>query len=111
MRKSEPESPQQVLESVKSKQRNTVWPEPLVNSRNVDEFLWKGASDALLVQRVGACLFGMTFVLIGVGWFAAGYAKDWWLFCLLSIVWFFVGVRIFLNGFRKHRRGRKRKGT
>jgi len=104
MRKGEPESAQQLIENVKNKQRNTIWPEALNNSRDVDEFLWKGAPDAPLVQRVGAWLFGMVFVLVGVGWFAAGYARNWWIFCLLSFVWFFVGVRVFLNGFRKHRR-------
>lgn len=108
IRKSDPESAQQLIQDVKNKQRNTIWPGTLINGRGVDEFLWKGAPDAPLVQRVAAWLFGIVFVLVGVGWFAGAYAKHWWGICLLSFVWFFIGVRVFLNGFRKHRRGQHR---
>ena len=59
-----------VIEEIKAKQRNTAWPDTIVNSRGVDEFLWKGSSDAPLVQRIGAWIFGLTFVLGSVGWLA-----------------------------------------
>jgi hypothetical protein len=98
---SEPQ--QQLIEEIKQKQRSTVWPDALVNSRGVDEFLWKGSPDAPLVQRVAAWLFGIVFILAGVGWLAGAYQKHWWGICLLSIVWFYVGARVFLNGFRKRR--------
>jgi hypothetical protein len=54
------------IESIKAKQRNTVWPDTLINSRGVDEFLWKGSPDPSLVQRLAAFIFGLTFVLLGV---------------------------------------------
>ena len=71
-----------LLEEIKSKQRNTIWPDTLINSQGVNEFLWKGSPDAPLVQRVAAWLFGVVFILGGVGWLAAAYKKEWWGICL-----------------------------
>jgi hypothetical protein len=100
-RDSEPE--QRLAQELAQKQRNTAWPDTLVNSRGVDEFLWRGSPDAPLVQRIAAWLFGIVFVLVGAAWLVAAYQKHWWGICLLSIVWFYVGGRVFLNGFKRHR--------
>ncbi len=91
----------QVIEEVRAKQRNTVWPDTIRNSRSVDAFLWKGSPNAPLVQRIAACIFGFTFILIGLGWVAVAYEKHSRVFGVLSIVWFAVGARVFLNGFRR----------
>lgn len=101
--RTEPQNRERLVEEIKAKQRNTIWPDTLVNSQGVNEFLWKGSPDAPLVQRIAAWLFGIVFILCGVGWLAVAYEKDWWGIGLLSIVWFFVGVKVFLNGFRRHR--------
>jgi hypothetical protein len=103
MSKAEHLGHKRLIEEIKTKQRNTLWPDALINSRGVDEFLWKGSPDAPLVQRVAAWLFGVAFILCGIGWLVAAYKKEWWGICLLSVVWFFVGVRVFLNGFRRRR--------
>ena len=65
---------ERLIEEIKAKQRNTVWPDTLMNGRSVDEFLWKGSPDAPLVQRMGAWIFGLAFMLIAVGVIAAGLA-------------------------------------
>jgi hypothetical protein len=95
------------IEEIKAKQRNTVWPGPMINSRGVDEFLWRGSPDATLVQRMAAWIFGLTFIFGGFLWVDVAYERHWRVFGALSIVWFLVGGKVFLNGFRK----RKAKAT
>ena len=101
--RTESSSRKRLIEGIKAKQRNTIWPDTLINSQGVNEFLWKGSPDAPLVQRVAAWLFGIVFILGGVGWLVAAYKKEWWGICLLSFVWFYVGGRVFLNGFKRRR--------
>jgi hypothetical protein len=102
-RRPKERSTRSVVGELKAKQRNLVWPDALINSRGVDEFLWKGAPDAPLVQRIAAWLFGLAFIAVGFGFLDVAYEKGFIVFGVLSIVWFFVGVRVFLNGFRRHR--------
>jgi hypothetical protein len=90
-----------VIEEIEAKQKNTVWPDTLRNSRSVDAFLWKGDPGAPLVQRMGAWIFGLFFILAGLGWVDVAYEKESIVFGVLSIGWFLVGAKIFLNGFRK----------
>jgi hypothetical protein len=92
----------QAIEEVRDKQRNTVWPDTIRNSRSVDAFLWKGSPDAPLVQLAGAWIFGVFFILCGLAWLVAAYVRDSWVVAVLSILWFYVGGRVFRNGFRRH---------
>jgi len=93
----------QLIEEVRSKQRNTVWPDAMGNSGSVDAFLWKGSPNAPLVQRIGAWIFGLTFILGGLLWVDVSYEKHDFVFGALSIVWFAVGGKVFLNGFRRRK--------
>jgi hypothetical protein len=102
-RRPKERSTRSVVEGLKAKQRNLVWPDALINSRGVDEFLWKGAPNAPLVQRVAAWLFGLAFIAVGLGFIAVAYEKGFIVFGVLSIVWFFAGVKVFLNGFRRRK--------
>ncbi len=104
MRKVKISAQERLLEEIEAKQRNTVWPDPLRNTRDVDVFLWKGSPDAPLVQRIGAWMFGIAFILCGVGFLAVAYEKQSLAFGILSAVPFLIGVKVCLNGFRKHRR-------
>jgi hypothetical protein len=87
-------------------QRNLVWPDYFVNSRNVDQFLWRGSSGSTKVQRVGAWLFGLTF--IGAGsecvHIAVLYGTAMGLLTLgsLGVGSICAGLRICLGGRRKH---------
>ena len=93
----------QAIEEVSAKQRNTVWPDTIRNSSSVDAFLWKGSPDAPLIQRIGAWIFGVTFILVRFGWLDAAYERHWPVFGVLSLVWIAVGGKVFLNGFRKRK--------
>jgi hypothetical protein len=92
---------QKIIEDIKAKQKNLVFPDTLRNSRSVDEFLWKGSPNAPLVQRVAAWMFGLFFVLAGVAFLDVSYQKHYLIFGVLSIGWFLVGGKVFLNGFRR----------
>jgi len=91
------------VEEIQDRQRNVLWPDAPRNSRNVDAFLWKGDPDAPLIQRIGACIFGLTFILIGLGWLDVAYERHWMVVGVLSIAWFFIGARLIRNGFRRRR--------
>jgi len=93
----------QVIEEVRAKQRNTVWPDAMRNSRSVAAFLWKGSPNAPLVQRIGAWIFGLTYILIGLGWVDVAYERHSPVVGVLSIVWFVIGGKVFLNGFRRRK--------
>lgn len=92
---------QRFVEDFKAKQSNTLWPDTLKNSKGVDEFLWKGSPDAPLVQRIGAWIFGLTFILLGFAFVDIAYEKHSAFDLVFSSIWFLIGGKVFLNGFRK----------
>ncbi len=95
-----------VSEAVKAKQRYNSWPSAMANSRSVAEFLWKGSPDATLIQRMGAWILGLFFILIGVGFAITGSEQSrWFEFAFLFVV-FLIGGKVFLNGFHRHRGGK-----
>jgi len=91
------------IETVKARQRNVVWPDPLRNSRAVDVFLWRGSAKPPLVQRIGARLIGGVYVLGGLGF--VGFAREWHsrYLVLLALAYILVGIRVFRNGFGRHK--------
>jgi hypothetical protein len=91
------------IDELKAKQRNTVWPDPLVNSRGVDEFFWKGSPDAPLIQRIGAWLFGLFFLAGGLSLLMIARERRSWLVLMMSAAGFLLGARVFFNGFRRGR--------
>jgi hypothetical protein len=100
------------IEEIRAKQRNLIWPDTLVNSRSVDKFLLRGSADASLVQRMAAWLWGLAFLaasalLLVAGRQFAGEGGTGMLF--LSIPVFFLGTKIFLNGFRRPKRKTRHK--
>jgi hypothetical protein len=104
--KTKPENtstPESFIAGFEAKQRNTVWPDATRNSQGVDEVLWKGAPGAPLVQRIGICIFGLTFMLLGACMFEVGYEKSSRLFGPNGRCVFSAGRKVFLNGFRKHK--------
>jgi hypothetical protein len=107
--KTDRSSHERGIEEIEAKQSNTVWPDAMVNSRSVDEFLWKGSPDAPFVQRIGAWIFGVFFIFGGLAWLVGAYERDSWVIAALSIVWFLVGGKMFLNGFRRRRATRPKK--
>jgi hypothetical protein len=95
------------VSQVRQRQRNTVWPDLLVNSRSVDKFLWTGSPNPTVVQRIGAWLLGVG--IIAPGLVCLILARMDWTWSLGSIAFGLVaslavafGVRTFMAGFRRH---------
>jgi hypothetical protein len=55
------------IDEMRTKQENTVWPNYIANTQGVNEFFLKGSANPTPVQRIGAWLFGLTFILGGFG--------------------------------------------
>ena len=93
------------IDEMRTKQENTVWPNYMANSRGVDEFLFKGSANPTTVQRIGAWLFGLGFILGGFGlMFAAVYrtGSNWPLWVLAVGSWA-LGGRMCYNGSRRRK--------
>src|SRR5262249_36765012 len=92
------------IEEVRAKQSNTVWPDALLNGRSVDEFLWKGSQNAPLVQRIGAGIFGLTFMLLGAGLIEIDREhtpdRKSLVFVIVGVAFVLVGLKVFVNAFR-----------
>ena len=90
------EGRRRLIEDLKAKQRNTVWPDPLINSRGVDAFLWKGSPNPSMVQRIGAVLFGLFFIC-GAVMFASICAERHSLWGILAFVFLYAGAKVLRN--------------
>jgi hypothetical protein len=103
----QPSKQGQFIEEMEARQRNTVWPDTLLNGRSVDEFLWKGSPDAPLVQRIGAWVFGLTFMLLAMALIEIDREttpdRKSIALVILAIAFLFVGLKVFLNGFRRRK--------
>jgi len=72
----------------------------------VDVFLWHGSPNPPLVQRIGAWMFGLGFLFIGLFFLAAAFLAEReqpWIAGLIAIPCFLLGLRIFRNGFPRRR--------
>ena len=47
-----------LIEDYREKQRNIVWPDPLINATRADRFLWNGSPNPTRVQKVASWLIG-----------------------------------------------------
>ncbi|MGD0547792.1 MAG: hypothetical protein ABR991_08170 [Terracidiphilus sp.] len=92
-----------LIEEIKDRQSNTLWHDAMKNSRGVDEFLWRGSPNALLVQRIGAWIFGLAFLIADLAILDITYKKFSWPDLLVFLVSLMIGGKIFLNGFRKNK--------
>lgn len=91
------------LDEVRDRQRNTVWPDTLRHSRAVDEFLWRGSSTAPLVQRIGALVFALAYVLAGAGLGAVLFdRREYGLLPVAALAWLIAG-RVLMNAVRNKR--------
>jgi hypothetical protein len=90
------------IAEMRARQNNIVWPNPLVNSRNVDAFLWKGSPNPSLIQRTGAWLIGLVYVGLALVCLviARSTGKRWMAVLIVGLL--FLGVKIFANGCRGH---------
>jgi hypothetical protein len=92
----------QVLEDVERSQRNTLWPDAMLNSSSVDALLWKGSPKATKVQRVGIAIFGLLFLSLGLFFmFALAPELHSPLVAVFGIFPFAVGIKVTFNAFKQ----------
>ena len=84
-----------------AEQRNVARSETLLRSHGAEEPLFKGSPNAPLVQRIGAFVFGLFFILAGVVFLTLGFQRYSLILGLFAIGWFLVGGRVLWNAFRR----------
>ncbi len=91
-----------LIEDVRASQRNTLWPDAVVNSSRVDELLWKGSAKATKVQRLGLAIWGLTFAFLGVIFEMIASQKDELVPAFLGLPLLALGAKTFLNAFKRN---------
>jgi hypothetical protein len=90
-----------VREDVERRQRNTVWPHTVRNARSVDAFLWNGNPNAPMVQRVGAVIWGLGFVVCAALLVYIALSRSgFWPFLAFALGSGYIGCRMLRNAFR-----------
>ena len=91
---------EKIVDVVRRKQRNTAWPDLIVNASGADELMWKGSPRITKVQRIGVGLFGVTFLIFGIS-FASSFQGQWpaYLIAFASVA---VGCKLLWNSLRKN---------
>ena len=102
---------QEFIDEIRAKQRNTIWPDTLRNSIGVNKFLWQGLPNAPLVQRVGAWIIGLTYLMIGVTFIGIGMTEGSRLYAYFGLGFILLGAKVCSNGFRRHGKESNSKGT
>ena len=92
-----------LIKDFRDKQRNTVWPDPLINSRGVDMFLWKGSPNPTRVQRAGAVVFGLFFMIAGITYASMAVESRSIPLGIMSLGGLYVGVRMLRNSFPRRK--------
>jgi hypothetical protein len=95
------------IEESRARQRNIIFRDTVRNTRSVDAFFWRGSPNPPLVQRIGAWMFGLLFIGLGVTFYSLTVkARDEdhsllevCFLVFISICFVLVGARIFRNGF------------
>ena len=93
---------ERLADDVEFKQRNTTWPDVMVNASSADELMWKGSRRITKLQRVGVGLFGVLFVLAGVSIAGSFQGDGWWVGIPIEIGFILVGCKLLWNSFRKN---------
>jgi hypothetical protein len=91
-----------LIEDVRDRQRNTLWPDAMVNSSSADDLLWKGSAKATKVQRVGVALFGLAFACFGGIWEMIGFEEHSRTFAVAGLISLALGAKVFLNAFKRN---------
>jgi hypothetical protein len=93
----------EMVDDLRARQRNTVFPDGRAGGGRLDALLWKGSDTLSGIQRVGIAFIGLFMVMIAVA-FAAEAATDH------SILWtsfaiglLYVGARVLFNSIPKRK--------
>jgi hypothetical protein len=103
-RRKKKHSIEELVHEVEFKQRNTTWPDAMINASRVDEVLWKGSRHITKVQRVGVASLGIALVLGGIC--IPGSIditqEGWWIGIPIATGFILVGCKLLWNSIRKN---------
>jgi hypothetical protein len=88
------------INDIRFRQRNIVWPDVIVNANRVNRFLFKGARNAPVVQRIGALLFGIVLAGSGIVNLSLDYKVGTLVGSIVSFTIIGVGVIFCVNAVR-----------
>src|SRR5579863_10206084 len=94
------------LDKIGARQRNVLWNEAVPNAVRADAFLWRGSPNPTLLQRIGAALFGLTFLCAGIAFLMLANAHRSLQWMLLAYVFVLLGIRVCRNSFPRPTRKR-----
>lgn len=92
----------QLIEDVRAKQENALWPRAMVNSSGVDALLWKGSPDATKIQRIGIAIFGLACGCVGAVSELGGYEKRELFLNLFGLPRLALAARLLMNAFKRN---------
>jgi hypothetical protein len=84
---------------VEARQRNTIWPDTMANSRGVDELIFKGSPKATRVQRFGVFILGVLYTLAGVSFILIGREQHSFVPATCAMIILTLGVWVIRNAF------------
>jgi hypothetical protein len=95
---------EKLVDEVEFKQRNTTWPDAMVNASSVDEILFKGSRRITKVQRVGVAILGVTIILTSVVILGSidSTREGWWIGIPITTGFMLVGCKFLWNSIRKN---------
>jgi hypothetical protein len=67
-----------MIQEMRDKQSNLLWPQTLKNSRGIDGFLVRGSPNPTLVQRIAAWLIGLPFLVGGLATLSFNRVRESW---------------------------------
>jgi hypothetical protein len=91
---------EKLVDDVEFKQRNTTWPDAMVNASSVDELLFKGSPRMTKVQRAGVVIIGLAYIVVAVGLIILSGGNFIGVF--IAIVGLFLGGKFLWNSIRKN---------
>ena len=88
-------------EDIERRQSNTVWPDSMRNAANVDGYLWNGNPKAPTVQRAGAVIFGLMFLVFAAMFVYIAVNVHFPLLYLFTVALGYIGFRTLRNAFQR----------
>jgi len=93
--------PQRLIDELEVKQKNTIWPGPLINGASVDKFLWSGSARPSLVQSIAAILFGLLFLCGAAAFCSIAIERHSIIVGIVSLGALYLGGRVLSNSVPK----------
>jgi hypothetical protein len=90
-----------LVSDIERRQRNTLFPDVMVNSSSADALMWNGSPRITKVQRIGVGLFGLTFLSGGI--ILASLVDGFWLGYLIAAGFVGAGCKLLWNSVRKNK--------